>query len=520
MYNEEAVKDRTAVLGVAGLIIVSAMAFLMARHMTYVHIDAIAHVNKARGLFDNFTPGLGQLGSIWLPLPHLLMAPLTWFDSLWTTGAAGSLVSAACFVGTSWYLFSTTYAWIGVRAAAWLAFLLFALNPRLIYLFTTPMTEPLMILCAAGLTCYLVRWSQTQEWKPFGLACLMALAGTLTRYEGWTIAGAAILLVALLARAQRAAATILFAGAAATGPMLWMVFNMVYFDDPLFFTYGRGSARDYAMEHFFRTGRSFATAGSWMESFGTYFVSVAYCLNSTVLWLGIGGMLYIWTRGTREWRSAVVPFGFYVYNLYTNTIPILMPDLIASEAESIYNVRYGAVMAAAIPILAASFLDLILRQVHHHRAYSLLLLLPLLLPDPVPAASLERPDLQLTQNLFYVEAIHNQSFWLPPFIEVAKRLQSEIEHTKDETSLILTNSRVVHPVVWATAIPMRRFIHELNKHRWEQNLNVIDPGIRWVITEEGDQLWHAQSKFLQRDFVDVVQAKAASSGVVHLYRRR
>ena len=26
------------------------------------HIDAIAHVNKARGLFDNFKPGLRQLG--------------------------------------------------------------------------------------------------------------------------------------------------------------------------------------------------------------------------------------------------------------------------------------------------------------------------------------------------------------------------------------------------------------------------------------------------------------------------
>jgi hypothetical protein len=265
-----------------------------------------------------------------------------------------------------------------------------------------------------------------------------------------------------------------------------------------------------------------------MESIRIYFVNVAYCLNSTVLWFAIGGMLFIWTRSTREWRrttlivllSAFPPFAFYVFNLYTNTIPILMPDLIASEAESIYNVRYGAVMAAAIPILAASFLDYILRQANRHRTYSLLLLLPLVLPDPVPAASLERKDLQLTQNLFYREAIHNQSFWLPPFVEVAERLQTEIEHTKDETSLILTNSRVVHPVVWATAIPMRRFIHELNKHRWEQNLNEIDPGIRWVITEEGDQLWHAQSKFLQHDFVEVAQAKGASTGIVHLYRRR
>src|SRR5262245_9530976 len=177
--HEELQRDRFAVVVIAAVIIGGALAYLIKQNQTYIHIDAIAHVNKARGLWDNATPGLKQLGSIWLPLQHILIAPLTFSDYLWSTGLAGSLLSAACFVGTGWFLYATAALWTMSRSAAWMAFLFFSLNPRLIYLFTTPMTEPLMILCAAGLVFYLVRWVDSQSWRPFALACLMVFAGTL-----------------------------------------------------------------------------------------------------------------------------------------------------------------------------------------------------------------------------------------------------------------------------------------------------------------------------------------------------
>jgi hypothetical protein len=133
--------------------------------------------------------------------------------------------------------------------------------------------------------------------------------------------------------------------------------------------------------------------------------------------------------------------------------------------------------------------------------------------------SLERADRQITENLLYREGIHNQSFWMPPFVEVARELKADIERQSDDAGFVLANTRVVHPVVWATGIPMRRFIHEMNKDRWDSNLNVIDPGIRWVVTEEGDQLWHARGEFLEKEFVEVARAKTPSTGIVHLYRR-
>ena len=114
--------DRRVIPALAATIITVALIYLVREHRIYVHIDAIAHVNKARGLWDNTTPGLKQLGSIWLPLQAILIAPLTIFDILWTTGLAGSVLSAACFVGSSFFLYGSTFLWTNSRSAGWLSF--------------------------------------------------------------------------------------------------------------------------------------------------------------------------------------------------------------------------------------------------------------------------------------------------------------------------------------------------------------------------------------------------------------
>jgi len=508
---------RASVTTISSVIIVNAFLYLLYREKTFVHIDAIAHVNKARGLFDNIEPGLRQLGTVWLPLPHILMAPLASIDPLWRSGAAGSLLSVGCFIGTSLFLFMTGIEWTGSGIVGWLAFLFFAFNPHLIYLFTTPENEPLMILCITGLLYYLLRWVRRQLWKDLALAAVFAFAGTWTRYEGWAVAAAAVVLMPIVTRKRRAASSIIFAGAAVTGPMLWMLFNLAYFEDPLMFAYGIGSAQDYASR------AKYVTAGNWGDSAVLYFMDAAYCLNPALLWIGVGGLVVssiFLRRG--YWRPTVVLvagcltiFVFYTVNLYFNIVPITMPGMLKNDPLSVINVRYGAVMAATIPLFAALFVFFTLHQIERRRVFSLLLLAPLFLPDPIPSASHEAIGEQFTRNLFYTEAIHNQSFWMPPFIDVGNKLQTEV---LAQPGLVLTNSRIVHVVVWATGIPMRRFVTEMNKDKWESNLQNIKPDVRWVITEEGDQLWNAHAKFLTERFVEIATAKTDASRPVHLYR--
>src|SRR2546429_431494 len=106
MQLRERFGDHVFVFIISSVIIFNAFLFFLSRDQTFVHIDAIAHVNKARGLFDNLEPGIRQLGTVWLPLPHLLMAPLAAIDPFWRSGAAGSGLRVVCPVSTQKVLVS------------------------------------------------------------------------------------------------------------------------------------------------------------------------------------------------------------------------------------------------------------------------------------------------------------------------------------------------------------------------------------------------------------------------------
>jgi hypothetical protein len=73
--------------------------------------------------------------------------------------------------------------------------------------------------------------------------------------------------------------------------------------------------------------------------------------------------------------------------------------------------------------------------------------------------------------------------------------------------------------VWATGIPMRRFLTEMHEDDWGPSLQSINPRVQWAITEEGDQLWHAKGAWLSKNWIEVASAKTDSTGRVHLYRR-
>src|SRR5258706_3328835 len=48
--------------------------------------DAEAHLNIARRILDSRTPGPEQIGTVWLPLPHLLMIPFAIHDAWLRSG--------------------------------------------------------------------------------------------------------------------------------------------------------------------------------------------------------------------------------------------------------------------------------------------------------------------------------------------------------------------------------------------------------------------------------------------------
>src|SRR5437868_11217753 len=91
-------RETALVAGLAACISVTSFIFYFRHDAVLLYGDAVAHINIARRVFDSLTPGLLQLGTVWLPLPHLLMIPFLFSDSAWQTGFGGSVPSLVAFV--------------------------------------------------------------------------------------------------------------------------------------------------------------------------------------------------------------------------------------------------------------------------------------------------------------------------------------------------------------------------------------------------------------------------------------
>jgi hypothetical protein len=119
--------------------------------------DAEAHLDIARRVIDSRTPGWPQLGTTWLPLPHLLMLPLVRNDWLWQTGLAGGIVSAFCMTLAATFLFTAMRRVFASSLAGWAAAAVFLLNPNTLYLGSIPMTEAAFFASLFGVLYFTVR---------------------------------------------------------------------------------------------------------------------------------------------------------------------------------------------------------------------------------------------------------------------------------------------------------------------------------------------------------------------------
>jgi hypothetical protein len=149
------VPDRSAarVGGIAALVSLFSFSYFLQRSDLLLYGDAVAHINIARRVFDSQTPGLLQLGTVWLPLPHLLMIPFIWSNAMWQNGAGGSIPSMLAYVFGVAGIFrlvrgvlgadlrTKPAAGVGALAAAFA----YGANPNLIYMQATAMTESLYL---------------------------------------------------------------------------------------------------------------------------------------------------------------------------------------------------------------------------------------------------------------------------------------------------------------------------------------------------------------------------------------
>jgi hypothetical protein len=362
--------------------------------------DAVAHLHIARRVFDSRTPRFSQLGSVWLPLPHILLLPFVQNYQWWATGLAGVIPSALAYIAACAGLYRLARRFMS-RAVAWFALAFFALNPNLLYLQTTAMTEPLFLCEVVWIVVWMVEWrdalnigAKATRGPANGIfatrssrlqACIAAalVAAIFTRYDGWIIALIAWTGMGLALWSHRRLASLAFwllSIAVVAAPILWFTYNSVCFQDWLYFARGPYSAK--AIE--LRTAAH--GAGPLHPGWHNPWVSFLFYLKVTELdaiaapgWRSLYGNLALVlsalgfiaalfaerpsvARRVFSWLFLLwLPVPFYTWSVAYGSVPIFFP---AWWPHSVYNTRYGLELLPALAIGLALAAQSTVRALH------------------------------------------------------------------------------------------------------------------------------------------------------------
>jgi len=181
---------------VAALLGTVAAAVYWSAGLSLSHYDAKAHLVVARRILDSLTPSWEQIGAVWLPLPHVLNALPVQIDWMYQTGASAILISVVSFAVTVASLSALVMRVTGSPWGAGLAAALFATNPNVLYLQSTPMTEPLLFALSSLVVLHLAEWALSETVPVRRAAGWTIVAACLTRYEAWPIVGIAMAMAA------------------------------------------------------------------------------------------------------------------------------------------------------------------------------------------------------------------------------------------------------------------------------------------------------------------------------------
>lgn len=503
----------------AGIVILAVaianLLFFYSRGLINLYGDSMSHMEGARRLFDSLTPGYQEIGTVWLPLTHLLAAPLATNDFLWRTGLAGGIVSTAALAITAWLVFALGFEMNRSLAAAVLALSGFLLCPNMLYLASTPLTEPLAILWMVLTVYALFRYREGGRLRALVGAGVAAFCGTLTRYDGWALLPFEALFV-LLARPQawrgRIRHTALFSLIAGAGPILWLLHNDYRFGNALEFYNGPGSTQAQYAHQLATTAFRYPTDGSVQVAARYFLEDLRLVIGVWPLVLALLGLIVWAVEGRERSRRAaallfLVPLAFNIQGIAHAAVPLYVPTLFPN---TYYNLRLGVELLPAAAILLSFLLPANLPR--RWRWTLLAILLAVFLGQAIQTASSGAAELVVVK-----EGVVNTPCR-------SKRQQAVIRILRekyDGQNLLMTAGK--WPCVMIeVGIPFRKTLSVGNRTYQDQLRSQPGKLVEWVVRSDGDDvdaLMRAYSESF-RDFDLIFEESIHGEANVAIYRRR
>jgi hypothetical protein len=348
---------------VASILSVAAFAYYSHVGLLFAYPDAVSHIMIARRVLVSGTPGLAQFGTSWLPLTHVLILPLVWVDALWRDGLAGSLPSMVAYVVAGIYMFRLGKLVLKSDLGGYLAALALVLNPNLVYLQATAMSESDLIACTVILTFYLLRWTQDESWSDLIKCAAACCAASLIRYDGWALAAAAAIVVVYTAYRRHGwirarAAALLFGLLGLSGCVGWIIYNQVFFNSAFGFLIGPYGNRYEQQRRQATSG--LATHYHLLLSIHTYAQAVVDNVGLlAVVAAGAGLAIHIVRRSRMRLAAYVLfaPFALNVVSLYLGVTVLRTPEITApGQTPTSYAERYALEMLPAVALFLSTAL--------------------------------------------------------------------------------------------------------------------------------------------------------------------
>lgn len=458
------------------LVLVSLISFVAifvsyTRGIMVAYNDAAAHLNTARRIIDNLTPGMVQIGSVWLPLLHLLEIPFVANDFLWRTGLAGAIVSSISFIGASYYLYKLIHYMSDDEWAAAIGVLAFVTNANLLYLQTTAMFEPLLMLTALGAVYFLSRWARSQMLLDLVAAAFFTMLATLTRYDGWALfmsSSAFVLFTNLVLRRRKKEGILLvYLFLAGFGIFLWFLYNHLIFGDALYFARSEFSAG--AQQDILESRGQLPTKHNLQLSFITYSLSTLINIGfvSTGL-LIVGFLIYLKDNLLKlvNWAPLVIltPYVFNIVSLFMGQSVIWLP-MIPPHFDTYFNARYGLLMLPAVAFFAGYL-------AHKHVLFKVL----------VASLAVVQLGLFFTPQWPFTEGtsmitLHDTV----SAVNAQTRSASKYLYDHHTGGLILVSSASADAFIFRAGIPLRNFITEGTGYYWKNSLHDPRQHATWVV---------------------------------------
>lgn len=501
-------RERLGVLALCAVASLAATAVSWRLGALLNYGDAVAHLHIARRIFDSHRPGLDQLGSVWLPLPHLLLLPFVADLSWWASGVAGIGPSALAYLAGCAGVYRLGRRWLRpVEAAIGLAF--FATNLNLLYLQTTAMSEPLFLCEMIWTAVWLVEWRASLDasapdaddraprvpssrllWR----IALVLSAAVLTRYDGWVMASIAWIAIGVtLARRQRLRSAAFWPATALVlaVPIAWMVYNAVIFGDWLTFLRGPYSAKAIEM----RTAVSgWPPHPGWHDPWMSlqFFVKVAELDVAVAAWgnalfaislLGVAWGLLIARRRAFAWTLLLwLPVPFYAYSVAFGSVPIFIPPW---WPHSWYNSRYGLELLPAFALGVGFATHFVLTGLRVHQRK----LAPIAAAAVFAGIGINDWLVLREHPLVYIEGTKNAAARRSYEQEIPPAIRALLAGRPG--GVVLMNTSVYPELVALSGIPLRQTINESDKEFYTSALAEPAEHAAVVLAFDGDDIARA-----------------------------